>query len=455
MRGSQWWANEVPEDLGEGYVKAILKAIEDGHAILRWQSLAIGDLELLVMRAPLAIGTSEDYVYLYGLSANACDRIAEALTDVMTPTSLVLDALAEHPDAEFIGPHTQPNGATGMSKAAAKAHNDEVQEDERLIRAGAIPVGYGKTYVLNPRYREGYACEYWWPVSEDFARANAAWLPGGGVNSSGTGYVVQPEQWAHFYLHFWDYSMGAFFMATAARLAGEPVDLRQLVQDPSEAGRISLWGALPWSCHPEFKPAGESPSEPIAWHTELDLTKTPLGLRCVTWLGYQFGLAPREIPGPRHDPMILSYSKHCRRGGKFLGVDLEGLPVWDGGIQLALPSDDRESPWCAALASETLRACLLPGEVPPHGLRVSVRELVEDARLARSLRPKEWTPTPGSLAICARAGHDPLRGGFGHVRGVVQAEGGRYLGIGGNELDTITMAWHSLTAKDIRAWIKR
>jgi len=287
MKGSVWWANEVPEDLGEGYLEAIVKAIRGGHAHIQWAKLTIADLEVKTFGAPLAIGSPEDYVYLFGLSAFACDRIAEVLGEmgcpVMTPTSLLLDALAALPDAEFIGPHTQPNGAAGMTKAAAKAHNDAVQEAEKLHDPGTILLGYCKTYTLNPRYRKGYACEYWWPVSEGYARANASWLPGGGVNSSRTGYVVQPEQWAHFYLHFWDYSMGAYYIAIPGKLAGLPVSLAQMAQDPSLSARISLWGPLPWVVHPEYRPLSGASQEPSGRVSHPVLRRGDKGAPVVEW----------------------------------------------------------------------------------------------------------------------------------------------------------------------------
>jgi hypothetical protein len=107
------------------------------------------------------------------------------------------------------------------------------------------------------------------------------------------------------------------------------------------------------------------------------------------------------------------------------------------------------------MQSEALRVSLLPGETPPHGLRVSVRELVEDARAAGTLQPVEWTPTPGSVAVYARAGGDPLLGGPGHVRGVTFVEGERYRGVGGNETDGVRYDWHPLRSPELRGWIRR
>ena len=281
MRGSEFWA-KVPERLGEEYVRLVLKAIEDGYAYLQFQELTIGDLQCEVMSAPLAIGTPEDYVYLYGLSAQACDRIVVALASVgwsvMTPTSLVLDALAEEPGAVFIGPHTQTNGSHGMTKTAAKEHSDKVKGDEETARLAKGPcvtlVGYCKTYTLNPRYRKGYACEYWWPVTDAFARENR-WADT--PNTSRNGYVIQGEQWAHFYSKFFDYSMAAYYMRTHGKIKGEPTDLREAVMDPARAYAVSLHGPLPWVVHPEAPGRLQSPSQPDAEDTHITLRKGDRG----------------------------------------------------------------------------------------------------------------------------------------------------------------------------------
>jgi hypothetical protein len=209
---------------------------------------------------------------------------------------------------------------------------------------------------------------------------------------------------------------------------------------------------------PSVDPVRDTDPAPApTWDTGLDGSER-LGLRALAWLGYQAQLAPREIPGPRHNDLILSYSRACRRGGTLLGVTREGTPIWSGGSPLPLSRD--EEAWCAALVSATLLAALRPGDVPPHGLRVSVRELVEDARVTESLRlaqdpaTGEWhLPRPGDLGIDARAGGDPLLGGTGHVFRVLQVVDGLVLGIGGNELDGIQIAWRPLRAPERRGWI--
>jgi hypothetical protein len=178
-----------------------------------------------------------------------------------------------------------------------------------------------------------------------------------------------------------------------------------------------------------------------------------LGERLLAWLGHQFGLDPREIPGDQHEPLILGYSEHCRRGGTFLGVDAYGEPRWDGGAPLPLWTD--ELAWCAAYQSAALHAALLPGEEPPHGLRVSVRELVEDARKAGTLESPGYEPRPGDLGVYARAGEDPLLAGRGHTQAVVQHDGDRVLTIGGNEQNRIQVQWEPLRRESLRGWIVR
>jgi len=202
---------------------------------------------------------------------------------------------------------------------------------------------------------------------------------------------------------------------------------------------------------------------PTRWDDGLGAENLTLGERLCAWHGFQFGMDPREIAGPRHNATIKAYSLQCRRGGTLLGVDKNGYTLWQGGTKLSLPTDDGDSPWCAALQSAGLLACLRPGEKPPHGARVSVRELVEDARDAGTLREASWEPRPGSAAILARYVYrkgkrvlsDPLSGGSGHVRCVIQSDGAKYHGIGGNEGDKITSAWHLRADPLLRGWIER
>jgi len=218
----------------------------------------------------------------------------------------------------------------------------------------------------------------------------------------------------------------------------------------------ALWREIvrPYLGQPETS-VDETPSPPMISIRSSDppLWKDPafaLGLRICAWHGFQHAVAPREVPGPKHDPRILAYSVACRRGGSFVGVDEGGSPIWSGGTPLPLGRD--EDAWCAAARSAAVLASLLPGEPPPHGLRVSVRELVEDARKAGTLRSPDLSPQPGWAAIVGRNGANPLKGGEGHVRTVIQSlDAGRYFGIGGNETNAMVAGVH---ARDlVLAWI--
>lgn len=112
--------------------------------------------------------------------------------------------------------------------------------------------------------------------------------------------------------------------------------------------------------------------------------------------------------------------------------------------------------WCAAFASWCVHVALaLPvGAVVPVGRRIAVRELVEDARACGRLRGRDYRPQPGDLYIGARGGGDPLRGGTGHVRIVVEPGATGYVGVGGNEHNAVTRASHRYDDPTWRAWIQ-
>jgi hypothetical protein len=211
---------------------------------------------------------------------------------------------------------------------------------------------------------------------------------------------------------------------------------------------------------PDTLPA---PPRPVFWPDvgRGEPTDTTIGQRACGWLGEQFGHDPREIPGPEHSPRILSYSENCRRGGRLLTVadvlapsGLHYDALWRGGVALPAPSD--EWPWCAMLQSAALLAALRPGERPPHSLRVSVRELVEDGRATDMLRGLDYSPLPGDLAIYRRAGGNPLTGGSGHVRAVLAHLEARMANmVGGNEGNRIQVGPSSLDDPDLVAYLAR
>jgi hypothetical protein len=90
----------------------------------------------------------------------------------------------------------------------------------------------------------------------------------------------------------------------------------------------------------------------------------------------------------------------------------------------------------------------------PHGYRISVRELVEDARVLETWRALgSYTPKPGDLAISAREGGDPTRGGAGHVERVESVETEQVITIGGNEQNTWIRAPLRLDDPNLRGFI--
>ena len=190
------------------------------------------------------------------------------------------------------------------------------------------------------------------------------------------------------------------------------------------------------------------PGEPPLWQD----SSFTLGERCTAWLGDMSTRGVAEIPGAEHSPLILSYSEHCRRGGRYLGIGPDLKDIWEG-KSFALKLGRDEDAWCATTASECMRSSLLPGEAPPHGLRVSVREIVEDARAAGTLREHGYDPTPGDLAILGRLGKSPLRGGPGHVRRILSVTGRDYFAGGGNESNKLTFATHSLDEPTLEAFV--
>lgn len=257
MSGAAWWRDEVPEGLGVGYTRAILRALSAGLDVFEWKMIKRGDLEFEIMRAPLAIGTLDDHIFALGLTAEAVDLIAlrfEALGEpVMSPTPYLYDLAAEHDQQVQIGPHTLPsligqqNGAAGMTKSAAAAHGAAIAADRP--HTCSFVSACCKTYVLYPLegggIRPGYAVEYGWRLP-----GRVGW---GSKASTGPGYVVQPAQWAHSYRAFADYSMGAVFVKAWGRVRGRSVDLREIALGGAETALVSPSGPVPYVVHPECR----------------------------------------------------------------------------------------------------------------------------------------------------------------------------------------------------------
>ena len=339
------------------------------------------------------------------------------------------------PNARFNPPLTTLHGyITRMLAEAGDPGASSVMCGKSWIRhhwmTASVAVNYGLFVpVAEVVHRAG---EWFWQGIECYPTGHAHW------------YALQSPGKRHGYTHR-DWSQ----LWYAVRDAGTPT--KRSTPGAMRSIDIPKAPAVPGDMR------DTDPAPALPWHAGIVLGELSLAERTLVWSGYQFGLDVHEIPGPRHSPEILDYSKHCRRGGTFLGLDASGHPAWDGGFSVALRTDDADSPWCAAMVSGGLVACLLPGEAPPHGLRVSVRELCDDARGTLRLMPPNYVPQPGDLMICPRLGENPVHGGRGHVRKVVFRDGETVRCIGGNESTDehphgdANLAWHPRS--EAVAWI--
>lgn len=181
--------------------------------------------------------------------------------------------------------------------------------------------------------------------------------------------------------------------------------LARAIVDPFASALERLWASV----------AGRSPTR-----GEIALARVKACL--------ELGVA--EIAGPKSNPIIRDMLAGCVRGGSLVG----------------LTSDETE--WCAACASWSALAPakdgLGAGAGAPHAWRIAVHELVEDARESGAFRDAStgYTPAVGDLAIWARAGEDPRRGGRGHVARVESVDADGFVTIGGNESNAVRRTRH-------------
>lgn len=179
-----------------------------------------------------------------------------------------------------------------------------------------------------------------------------------------------------------------------------------------------------------------------------------LGLRALDVAREHLGV--RELPGPANAPQVVAYHYAARRGGSPVAGILDAT-----GTRLGLDAD--AFAWCASFASYCL-ALAIDGTddadraACPHGYRVSVAELVADARALGTWREgvDMRRVQVGDLAIWRRAGGDPRAGGTGHVARVsrlperlFRADYGGFLAIGGNEADAVRETPHQWDGPDL------
>ncbi len=187
---------------------------------------------------------------------------------------------------------------------------------------------------------------------------------------------------------------------------------------------------------------------------EPDLPARRLGLRIADAAREYLGRGVVEVPGPASNAQISSLLYPCRRGGSPVAGILDAT-----GDRILGDAPPDSIAWCAAIRSFLVflagywtgdadrRAC-------PHGYRCSVRELVEDARARKTLRPADgsYLPREGDAAVWKRNGQNPLEGGEGHVATVVVG-GQRFVTIGGNERDALRESGHMVGELDLVAFI--
>jgi hypothetical protein len=158
-----------------------------------------------------------------------------------------------------------------------------------------------------------------------------------------------------------------------------------------------------------------------------------LGLRALGVAVAELG--QHEVPGPGANARIVAYRAGVTRSGHLLSLGAGDEPFW-----------------CAAFVGFCEQG--EPGALP---WRAAVAELWADADAAGTTRGRGYIPAPGDLAVFARAGGDPRRGGPGHVARVEIAPDarGRYTTIGGNESDQVKRTVRPLSDPALVGWIVR
>ena len=156
-------------------------------------------------------------------------------------------------------------------------------------------------------------------------------------------------------------------------------------------------------------------------------TQGNLALRALDVARTQIGVA--ESTGRNDGQQIARYFNGCTRRSKN-GVE---LPTgWQSGWD-----------WCAAFASWCVYEAAKNGALPPHGRRITVWELIRDAKENQAWQDaSDWNdgPDAGDLVCFKRDGDPRLEGQTGHVARCVSFREGRLVTIGGNETNRVREA---------------
>jgi hypothetical protein len=163
----------------------------------------------------------------------------------------------------------------------------------------------------------------------------------------------------------------------------------------------------------------------------------PLGVRALRLAVAELDAGIAEVPpGSNSGPRVREYLAGCERDGR----------------QVGLTAGD----WCAAAASWCAFRAQRGAEQVPHRWRISVRELWADAvAVGAAVRAGPGVlPEPGDLAILARGGGDPTRGGIGHVARVELVSGDEYVTVDGNSGVSWKRNRRRLNDPALRGWIR-
>ncbi len=136
-----------------------------------------------------------------------------------------------------------------------------------------------------------------------------------------------------------------------------------------------------------------------------------VGLLAIERLRAELGV--HETPGPGATPRVVEYGRGAMRKGRVLDLGNDDSPAW-----------------CCVLQGWAEQG--LPGAMVK---RWAVSEAWADAVANGTARPRDYQAKAGDLAVFARSGGDPRKGGQGHVTRVVEDvdDNGDYPAIGGNE----------------------
>lgn len=166
-----------------------------------------------------------------------------------------------------------------------------------------------------------------------------------------------------------------------------------------------------------------------------------LGERCVAFAENELHNNVKEsYPGSYTSARIKEYLSICTR---FINGKEVKVGITSGN-------------WCAASVSFSLQQSLLPGEIPTHGYRVGVVEIVSDLQKnglyfdVSSVRDKTFIPKVGDLIIFDRSTKGkPETAWYRHIGRVYSFSGNEFKCISGNSGGAWKISNHKITQETL------